>query len=103
MPTWPVAHPMRTPTTPGGYLLARQTGEAPSNARAGALVPIVTDAIQMPTAAAGRPATGRDRALRCTAFCTALVCAAVPTTRNPMPPVLTRAHPSPGAGADPRP
>jgi hypothetical protein len=54
MPTRPVAHPIRTPTTPE-ETSHRQAGEAASDARAEALIPMVTDAIEMPSAATQMP------------------------------------------------
>jgi hypothetical protein len=107
-PNSPVAHPMRTLITPEGYLLTRQVGAPPSNARTGAPVLTMTDAIQMPSAAARSPGTGRNRALRCTVFCPlwqARLCPKRGTRCRPSLPALTRARrkeadPAPDGPAD---
>jgi len=76
--------------------LTRQAGEAASDARAEALIPMVTERSRRPVLPPRCPATGRDRALRRSVL-PHLACAAIPATQNPMPTVAMRAHPSPGA------
>jgi hypothetical protein len=96
MPTSPQSILMPTPTTPEGHLLTRQADETPSNARRDALVPILTHTINAQRCHPGTPATGRDRALRCTASCH-LSHARLCQHAEPGATVVTCAYPSFGA------